>query len=230
MSADEVKQRRLRILQALFAKTEDNGCTEAEAATAQEEALRLMGAWAIEDWELDQSSDKPKLMLQKKLNVKYANGWRVSLCSRVALNTGVFCTYTGRSDTIEFWGPEHTVILAATIAEHMVHIVEMMSKEHARKTGTGTKGRRDYAEGCGMRVGTRISFEMNMTFDKRLPAIVEKNVENSKNWMMESTGLKKIGKGRVGLKRSERSASFGVGYRDGDKVDLNAPTRIRQVT
>ena len=229
MSDDQVKAKRIRILQALFAKTEDNGCTEEEANNAQEQAMRLMGEWAIEDWDLDQKSDKPKLMLRKKLNVKYANGWRVRLCGRIATNTGVFCTYFGK-DLIEFWGPEHTVELAATIAEHMVKIVEDMSKAYARATGTGTKGRRDYAEGCGLRVGARIGAEMNMTFDKRLPAIVAKNSEESERWMLESTGQKKLGKGRVGTKRSERTESFHVGYEDGNKVDIHGATRTRQVT
>lgn len=228
MSDDQEKQRRLRILQALFAKTEDNGCTEEEAANAQAQAMELMGKWAIEDWELDQTSDKPKLMLQKHLNIKYANGWRVSLAAKIATNTGVFCTYQG--NVITFWGPEHTVEMAAIIAEHMVKIVEDMSKAYARTTRTSTKGRRDYAEGCGLRVGTRIRSEMNMTFDKRLPAIVAKSNEESKDWMLESTGVKKLGKGRVGNKRTAHTASFSVGYKDGDKVDLNAATRQRQVT
>lgn len=230
----KVEERRKRLMRAIenaLSKTVENGCTEEEAAAAQANAMRLMEENSIEEWELAQAEGpRKRLMVKQELNIKYANGWRVQLASCVAFNTGVYFTYIGRANVLTYWGQEHLVKASAMIVEYLVHTVESLAKEHARKTGTGTKGRRDFAEGCANRLWVKVHDSANLTHDVRVPAIIKGAVEEGKGFAEASVGREiKNGSKQMGSKRSDYSESYVHGLQAAEAIDVRGGSRTKGI-
>lgn len=220
----------LRKIDAMLAKADDPSCTEEERASFSAGAMRLMEKHAIEQHELGNATDKPKKMLRVKLNVKYANGWRVHLCDAVARNCGVFTTFRGKANEITFWGQEHMALGAQLVAEYLVNTVEMLSKSHAKQTGTGTKGRRDFAEGCAYRLCGLVKSASNLSADPRMPAIYAAAREESEAFFKLENGKGARKSSRLGDKRSGVTDSYFEGRDRAESVDLRGHQRAKSIT
>jgi hypothetical protein len=219
------KTDRIKTISALFRKANDPSCTEEEAATFMEAALNLQAKYELSDLDLEGVQEEKITYIQATLNVKYANGWRVNLCNAIAHNTGVLCTYVGRADKIFFTGREHTTLAAQIIAEGMVNVVETMSTAHAKRTGSGTKGRRQFADGCSLRLRIRIRDSINLSTDPRLPVLHMKAIEDAKGWLEARYERPiKSSKGNLGSHRSDRTQDYLAGYEAGEKINLRQPS------
>lgn len=224
----EDREKWLRRIEAMLAKSEDPSCTEEERATFAKGAMDAMQKHAIEEYEVGKVSEKPRIMVCEKLNVKYANGWRVILAGVVANNCGIYSTYVGRLNLIQFWGQEHTVGAAKAVAEYLITSVEVLSKAHAKREGTGTKGRRDFAEGCAYRLCGIVKRSSNLSSDPRMPAIIKQSMEESTQFYLEENG-KEARKGRVGSKRSGYSDSYEKGAAAAETIDTRGHQRQKQI-
>ena len=223
---EDIKREEMRRkIQALL-NTE--GRSEEEAASYVAQAMRLMEQYDLEMEDVQGQREERRTYVTKKLNVKYANAWRVHLCSVIASNTGVYLTFSSRADTIWYHGQEHSVEGAAIVAEYMVGTVERLSKQHSTIARTGTKGRRDFAEGCASRLRARIRESSNLGSDPRLPVLHASMIKEAKLFVEGRLGTIN-NSSRLGNKRSAYTGSYLEGAKAADHVDLRGHQRTEKI-
>ena len=212
---DEVREKRLRILNGLLSKTKENGATEEEMMSAMDMAARKMQEWGIEDHELGLTTDR-KSYVKRLLNLKYGNKWRWELANTLAWNVGVLALHQNvGKGIIHYYGREQPVEAGAMIAEYIIGQVEDLSKKMYPKDLTE---RRRFARGCATRVQQRINRSYNLTSDPRLPAIMKEAREDAKQAYNPNL------KNRRSQNREESSFAYLDGFLKGDTISLKKET------
>lgn len=209
-------ERRIRILQGLFAKTRENGATEEEALSAAQHASELMAKWQIEDLDLSEVTER-RTNVRRHLNLKYGNKWRWEIANSIAWNTGVYALHRNTAKgEVFFYGREHMVEAAALLAEFVIEQVERLAKE----SGLDLTGKRRYARGCATRVRQRIYMAYNLATDPRLPVVTKQQVEVAKeDYSAETAFTPKTKRSRS---VDENSLEYAKGFLDGDRVKLRS--------
>lgn len=216
-----------RKVSAMLRKAADESVGEAEALAFTTGAMALMAKYDLEELDLEFSNETVAKASYGtvRLDISYANGWRVHLANAIAHNTGLFCTYHGRSKTIEFSGKKYALEPSKELAEYLIRVVERLSTDYARATVSGTRGRRQFADGCAQRLRARIHESYNLTHDPRLPVLHKEAIAEGKKFWQESSGLALRGpSGRLGARRSGVGDAFFEGREAAENVQLRQPT------
>jgi hypothetical protein len=156
---DEKTENRLGKIEALLAKTVDNGCTQEEATAAAEAAQRLMTTWGLEEAML-RVGRKVGVEEIATMLIPISGYWfkqRMRLYSYIATVNDCKCAYRNPSKVVKGGilatgfkeDIERTKILAHRLDAHMMHSLRGKSTSHAWKVS--------FLEGYCMTINMRLT-------------------------------------------------------------------------
>lgn len=150
---------------ALKCKSEDSGCTEAEAEAFGVKVAQLMEKHAIEMHELSEPPEHEHDIRK----VKYMNPWRRHLLDACA--DACFCTYVrGRGEKTHIVGRP----LNVRACYEMFYFIESQVVLIARQLYSGRKSQRRAEGGLGDGIALKIMKSKMYDQESRLPVVQEK--------------------------------------------------------
>lgn len=226
------KDRIIRIIQALKAKTADRGATENEAMEAASKIAALMDQYDIAESDVNATGEDEL----KTEAVNITKLWQELLIKCVASSisklTGTFVVgrfISARRRVYEFIGADNDVLFAKWLAQTIVDFVlaglaEEEAKRYFPTASARAAYRNGYLIGAGVRINTRIGAMLvdrnQVRASANLPALASKAVAIKDRLMSQG---EKFQQGPNTFSGRVNSAGREAGAARGDAVQLGRP-------
>jgi hypothetical protein len=217
-------------IQALMAKTVENGCTEEEAFAALDKARALMDAYEVSDDELKLSKEEQAVLRSEPKGTQDPNGIKSGLAKAVADFTECRVWYSHKGEKgLTFCGMQSDARFATWLLDYLTIFVQGELANHL--TGKGYYGTRErnnikgsFVAGCTSRISERLRSlikhsEQVVTGNSRALVVVKKQAVAAK---MEAANIH-LGRSRSSTKFITDSSSYHAGRAAGNNASFGRP-------